>query len=256
VLLALALLLAGWLLGTPPGLLGKADAVGYAVCHRIETRSFHIGDRTIPLCARCTGMYLGAVLGLVYQGFTAGRKRAGMPPKLVLAVLAVLGLAFAADGLNSYLHFFPGAPRVYEPNNTLRLFTGTGMGLVIAAVLYPAFNQSVWRDWSPAPVISGLRSLGALLLLAVGLDLVVLTENPLALYPLALVSAAGVLVLLSMVYAILWLMVFRADSRFQHLRQLFLPLAAGLLTALVQIAAFDFIRYTFTGTWGGFPLPG
>ena len=29
-----------WLSYTPPGLLGKADAIGYAVCHRISARSF------------------------------------------------------------------------------------------------------------------------------------------------------------------------------------------------------------------------
>ena len=64
-----AVVLAAWLVNTPPGILGKADAVGYAVCHRIDERSFHIGDRQVALCARCTGMYLGAVLGLVFQFF-------------------------------------------------------------------------------------------------------------------------------------------------------------------------------------------
>ena len=77
VLLAVGLLLVGWLFNTPGGLLGKADAVGYAVCHRIDLRSFYIGDRQLPLCARCTGMYLGAMLGLVYQVFF-GRRRAGL----------------------------------------------------------------------------------------------------------------------------------------------------------------------------------
>jgi hypothetical protein len=54
---ALAALLIAWLSLTPPGLLGKADAVGYAVCHRIELRSFHLDGRPLPLCARCSGMY-------------------------------------------------------------------------------------------------------------------------------------------------------------------------------------------------------
>ena len=64
VVTAVFLLTLGWLLNTPAGLLGKADAVGYAVCHRIDLRSFNLGERQMPLCARCTGMYLGAVLGL------------------------------------------------------------------------------------------------------------------------------------------------------------------------------------------------
>jgi hypothetical protein len=67
-----------WLMLTPPGLLGKADAVGYAVCHQIEARSFHIHTRPFPLCARCSGLFLGALLGLVYQA-AQGRK-GRMPP--------------------------------------------------------------------------------------------------------------------------------------------------------------------------------
>ena len=39
------LILAYFLYFTPPGLLGKADALGYAVCHRIDERSFHIDGR-------------------------------------------------------------------------------------------------------------------------------------------------------------------------------------------------------------------
>ncbi len=50
------LIMALWWLGTPPGLAGKADAVGYAVCHRIADRSFHVDGVQLPLCVRCTGM--------------------------------------------------------------------------------------------------------------------------------------------------------------------------------------------------------
>ena len=75
------LLFFGWLLTTPPGILGKADAVGYAVCHRIDLRSFHIQGRQMPLCARCTGMYLGAMLGLLYLAVRYPR-RSGMPSVL------------------------------------------------------------------------------------------------------------------------------------------------------------------------------
>ncbi len=66
-LIIVVFLLVAWLLNTPNGLLGKADALGYAVCHRIDARSFHIHDRQTPLCSRCTGMYLGAMLGLTVQ---------------------------------------------------------------------------------------------------------------------------------------------------------------------------------------------
>lgn len=253
IFIVVGLLFLGWLLNTPEGLLGKADAVGYAVCHRIETRSFHLGERPIPLCARCSGMFLGAMLSLVYQGMLSSR-RGGLPPRRVIMALSLFVAAFAADGINSFLHFFPGAPSLYEPHNWLRLATGTGMGLAIAAAIFPSFNQTVWRDWQAAPALNSLRSLGILLLLAVLLDLAILSENPLVLYPLALASAAGVLLLLSLVYCMAWLLVLRRENRFLNLAQLALPLTGGFGTAILQIALLDLARYLLTGTWDGFHL--
>lgn len=250
---ALTIVLLIWLNNTPAGLIGKADAVGYAVCHRIDARSFHLGERQMPLCARCSGMYLGVVLGLVYLAVVAPRA-GGMPSRSVLVVLAGLGLFFAVDGINSYLHLFPNAPALYEPNNTLRLLSGTGVGLAIAAVVYPAFNQTAWRVWRPQPALGGLRSLALLVLLGLAVDVLVLSENSLILYPLALISAAGVLLLLSLVYGMVLMMVFRLENRLQRLADLLLPLSAGLLMAILQIGLIDLGRYLLTGTWEGFHL--
>jgi uncharacterized membrane protein len=248
-----AVLVLGWLLNTPTGLLGKADAVGYAVCHRIDVRSFHLGERQLPLCVRCSGMYLGAMLGLTYQAILY-RRRAGMPPWSVRIVLGLFAAAFAFDGLNSYLSLFPGFPSLYQPQNWLRLLTGTGMGLAIAILLYPAFNQTIWKDWDHSPAIQGLRSFVPLILLALVLDGIVLTENPLVLYPLALVSAAGVLVILTIVYTMVWVIILRLENRFERLRQLAIPLVGGFGMALLQIVILDLLRYALTGSWDGFHL--
>lgn len=253
VYMAVGLILFSWLVYTPVGLLGKADAIGYAVCHRIEVRSFHLGDRQVPLCARCTGMYLGAMLGLTYL-VLIGRRRTGTPPMRVILVLGLLVLAFCVDGLNSYLSLFPGLPSLYEPHNILRLVTGTGVGIAIVAALFPAFNQTVWKDFNTRPALKGLRSLGLLLILAILLDLAVLMENSLILYPLALISAVGVVVLLTMVYTMVLLMALKRENRFNHLTELNLHLAAGFAMSLIQLGLLDLGRYLLTGTWDGFHL--
>lgn len=255
LVITVGLLFYAWLLNTPAGLLGKADAVGYAVCHRIDARSFHIGDRPIPLCVRCSGMYLGAVLGLTYM-LIIGPRRAGIPPKRVLAVLGLLAIAFAVDGLNSYLHlpFFTNAPSLYKPSNTLRLITGTGMGIAIAALLYPAFNQTIWVDRKAKPALTGLGSLVILLILALLLDVIILFQNPVIMYLLSFVSVFGVLLLLTLVYAMLWLIVFKSDGRIQRWNQMLVPLIAGFGFGLLQIAMLDFLRFILTGTWDGFHL--
>lgn len=253
VYLAVALLALGWMINTPAGLLGKADAIGYAVCHRIEARSFHLHGRPLPLCARCSGMYLGAVLGLAFQAATA-RRRSGLPPKSILFVLGGLALAFVIDGGNSFLSLIPFVPHLYETFNWTRLLTGTGMGLVIAAALYPAFNQTAWIDHDPRPALANWRSLGLLILLALGMDALVLTENPAILYPLALISAAGVLLILTTTYSMLWLMAFHRENQARSWLHLGLSVAVGFGAALLQIALLDLARFWLTGTWQGFTL--
>ncbi len=251
VFLIVGILFIGWLINTPHGLLGKADAIGYAVCHQIDLRSFHLGDRRLPLCARCSGMYLAAMLGLIYQTII-GPRRGGMPSWRVSIVLGVLVLAFAADGLNSYLHLFPGAPGLYEPQNWLRLLTGSGMGMVISIVLFPSFNQTIWEKWDPRQATGTWKPLGGLFLLTFIMDAIVLIENPILLYPLALISAAGVLVILSMVYGMILVITFKAENRFTSLFQLVTPLTSGFGIGLLQIVVIDLLRFWLTGSWDGF----
>jgi uncharacterized membrane protein len=143
LILAALLVFSIWWRATPPGILGKAGAAAYAVCHRIASHSFSIAGQQLPLCARCTGMYLGALLGILYH-LRLG-KRSGMPPLKISLVLGAFLLLFAVDGINSYLHFFPGAPGLYPSQNWLRLASGTGVGLGIAAVLMPVAIQMVWQ---------------------------------------------------------------------------------------------------------------
>ena len=252
-----------WLSVTPPDILSKFDAIGYAVCHRLDERSFHyLNGMQLPLCARCSGMYLAAVVGLVFQAVFS-RRKGGMPPKKIIIPLLLLGLAFAFDGVNSYFYLMktmsPGRfdfiPIVYTPNNVLRLLTGSGAGLGLSVALFPAFNQTIWRDWDPAPALGSLKTLGILLALIFGLDLLVLTDLDVVLYPVAIISAGGVLLLLTMVYEVLWVAFTRQDNTFTAFRQTWLPTLGGLTVALLQITVIDLLRLWFTHTWGGFPLP-
>jgi len=261
VIVAALLVFTGWFINTPPGLLGKAEAIGYSVCHRISERSFHIGNYQLPLCARCSGMYLGAVTGLIFQSII-GWKRLKIPHWGIIAVLVIFFIAFGVDGSNSYLYLlkqvspgiFPKIPNIYIPNNTLRLLTGSGMGLDIAIMLFPALNQTVWADGEDKPAITGWKTFGLLLGIQIILDLMVLTESPIVLYPLAIISALGVWLLLTLVYGMLWVMIMGQDNKFSKIRQLWLPLLAGLTIAMIQTAAIDMLRFWLTHTWGAIPL--
>jgi uncharacterized membrane protein len=248
-----AVFLIAWLINTPPGILGKADAVGYAVCHRIAERSFHIGDRQLALCVRCTGMYLGAMLGLAFQLFL-GRRRSDWPAIPMMVVLGVFVLAFGIDGGNSAARLYLGRDLLYTPHNTLRLITGTGMGLFLALVLLPTFHQTVWTRYSRKAYFLSWKPFALLLGLAAVMVALVLTEQPLILWPLSLVSAAGVMVMLTLLYSMILLIIFKRENKIEDYRQLAPWLLLGFIAGLLQVSAFDIGRYLLTGTWEGIHL--
>lgn len=89
------------------------DFFGSAVCHQMAERSFFWGSCQSPLCARCTAIEGGIVLGVIFL-WLAGRKdgnRPFSPSGMVLAALSFLPIAI--DGVGSYLGF-------WQSNNLLR----------------------------------------------------------------------------------------------------------------------------------------
>lgn len=234
-------------------LLDGADWTGYALCHRITERSFTINGRQFPLCARCSGMYLGVALVFTILLGAGRMRRVLLPPKPLLftlfAFIAIMGL----DGINSYSHFFPNAPHLYEPRNWLRLLTGMGTGVAMGLLLIPALAQSLWRSPQFLAVIETKRELVEILIVALIIVLLLLSNLPYLLYVLAIISVGGLLFILASLNAVILLFVLRKDGRAETTRATFLPLLAGLLLAVMQISLLSALRYQLTGTMTGFP---
>ncbi len=255
-----ALIVVGtWSYIAPPGLMGKLVAVGYAVCHRLDSHSLHIGSIQMPLCARCTGEFNAAAIALVFQALVGGR-RSKLPSRGILAALIIFFLAFAIDGSNSYLALLKNSyagplariPNLYTTTNVTRVFTGSGMGIAMGSVLYPMYNQSIWRMPAEKAVLNWPKFgflVGGILLL----DLAILTESPWVLYPVAVLSALGVVALLTLVFSIVWIMVMHEENVFERVSQLWLPAVAGLTLAFLLILGIDLFRLGLTHTWQGFP---
>ena len=250
VVILTGLILGSWLYFTPPGLLGKADAIGYAVCRRISERSFHLDDRAVPLCIRCSGMYLGAFTGVLLQ--LGAKKKGGFPPRKFYPLMGLFILAFGVDGLNSYLHLFPNMPSLYEPQHWSRMLTGTLMGINIALIVYPTFNQTIWQEYDDSPAISRWLEFGAIILGGLLVSALAFTELSLLLYPLALISALTVGLLLTTVYAVLWTLLIKRENMFSNWKEVYPVLLLGFATTLLQITLFDLGRYLLTGSWSGF----
>ena len=212
----------------------KLDAMGFGICHQIHSHSFIIGGHQLPLCARCTGMYLGALAGLAMLGVLR-RRAVKLPGGSMIAVLAVFFGVMVLDGINSTLMGFNSG--IWETTNLLRLLTGGLSGIAVAFVFYPVFNMSLWhRDAArhervieqPFELVGYMVAAGVLIAL-------VLDGGDWLYYPLSLLGIGGMLVLLTMANTILVLIISRREGRARTFSELLTPLLLGLFLTLVEL---------------------
>jgi len=213
------------------------------VCHQFPDHSFFLAGVHTPLCARCTGTYLGASFGLCYA-WLRGRSRASqLPPARVLAMLGAFIAFWAIDGLNSYVHFLTGNALLYTPNNLLRLTAGMLNGLSLSALIFPLFNSALWQAPAKARAVNGLGELGGMLLPIIALEVLLQANVGVLLYPLLLADVLSVLLMLTIVNSMIVMILLRWENRAEHWRQVFLPLSLGLVLSVVEVGGIALLRY-------------
>lgn len=219
---------------------------GAGVCGQIPSHSFIIGGRQLPLCARCTGTYLGALLGFLGLAALRRWRASSLPPSEVLASLVGFIVLWGIDGLNSFLALFPNAPHLYEPHNLLRFITGILNGLALSIIVYPVFNFLLWKEANTERVIRNFRELGYLLIPAALLVWIVQTRASFLLYPVATLSILGVLAMLTLINIMIVLIVTRRESKAQRWRDAFLPLLLGMLATFLELGALGLLHFALT----------
>jgi len=120
---------------TPAAYLGALTiyAIGGAVCHQLEPRSFHLWGHQMPVCARCTGIYAGAALGAVLAAFRPRAVR--LSPRWMAAVgTAPIALSVLAEWTTGV-----------ATSNGLRCATGIVAGLATAWVLVAGLSEPAKR---------------------------------------------------------------------------------------------------------------
>jgi uncharacterized membrane protein len=243
-LLALAIIAAV----LPKPILESLDLVGYAVCHRIPDRSFFIAQIQLPLCARDTGMFTGALLGIVSFAVVQRKRVALFPRRPFLFVLAAFFLAWAFDGFNSYMLLLRGQVFIYPSQNWLRLVTGAFMGVTLSAFVVPLVNSAVWRPELAAsePSVASWATVARLCSIAIGIIAVVLWQPDFLYGPIALISTLGVITLLVVVNALLVILLLKREARNERWSQLILPLIAGVFFTFTEIMVIDIVRAALT----------
>lgn len=216
------------------------------VCHQLPEHALVMGGQALPLCARCTGTFLGVIVGLLALWGGRGR-RSGMPRGRVWWALALPLAAWALDGLNAFVGDILGRPWLYAPQNVLRLVTGTGFGLSIATLLYPTAHYALGWEARDEPVLARFRDAAVLPVAGVVLVAVLLLAPaaPYAVWSALLVGATvGVLALVNGALVILAL---NKEGRAGTWSRAALYAAAGLAAALAEMGALALVRRLILG---------
>jgi uncharacterized membrane protein len=210
-----------------------------------------MAGRQLPLCARCTGTFIGALLG--FGGLLALRKRkaALMPPAAVVGLLVGFIFLMVLDGVNSYVSLLLNRPLLYQPHNLLRLATGTLHGLALSIIVFPIFNFTLWKVPDNWPALAGFRELGLILLvLALPTVILVQTELGILLYPAAILGVAGVLAMLTVVNSMIIIIATRREARAVAWWDAALPVVLGFAATILELAIIALLRWQFSSALG------
>ena len=186
------------------------------ICHQMADHSLHFQGQALPLCARCTGLFVAFALSMLWYRLAGRSRHGGMPRGGALATSALLLAVWALDGANSLGHMLSGGGWLYAPSNALRLITGLAAGVALATFFWPVMQWSLWADADDEPAT---RSLTDLLgpLGVVCLTGALMWFLPLAPYALWLVVAFGSVVLtFAAANGVLALLVLGREGRLSH----------------------------------------
>ncbi|MBO3839966.1 MAG: DUF2085 domain-containing protein [Thermoproteota archaeon] len=119
--------------------------IGSLVCHQRPDRTLWMGGNYLPVCARCTGAYLGFLLGYVLIPFLSNKKAKG-PPNLYISFIFTLPLW--VDSLGQVFGF-------WSSTNDARLITGLLFGVSLAPLLI--YVLSLFSFSNRIPVLKRIK---------------------------------------------------------------------------------------------------
>ena len=110
-------------------------AIGGVICHQLPERSFFLGGQALPVCARCTGLYLSGAAGAtgwVVWKISRGWGPIAVPPRPALRLVAVCSIPTALTVATAMAGIWDGSNAVRA---LLAMPLGAAAGGVVAAVL-------------------------------------------------------------------------------------------------------------------------
>ncbi len=115
------------------------ETIGFSVCHQLPSRSLAIGNAVLPVCSRCSGIYMGFFVTAIILFIMFRGKENDLPPPYILIIFSIFFLSMIIDGIASNFG-------LYNTNNNIRFITGLLCGSSVMVITYPVFVFQYYKQ--------------------------------------------------------------------------------------------------------------
>ncbi len=151
IVLAGSLLVLLLIVSAPLALSAGHQSIAYYIylpfsylCHQIPARSFFMAEHPFAVCSRCTGIYAGVLVGVIFYPLLKSFRSTATPPRKWLF------LAAAPLAIDFSLEFFG----IWNNTHFSRFATGALLGSVVVFYVLPGLIELSLRDRTPTSLPS------------------------------------------------------------------------------------------------------
>jgi len=132
----------------PDAITGPLYAASALICHQRPERSLFLNGAQLPVCARCTAIYVGVALGALRAGARAGGP-ASLPVDALTGSLRRARVALLIAAVPTILSVAGEWVGVLPSSNVLRAVAGVPLGVALGVVVVRVLDAS---RRGPAPM--------------------------------------------------------------------------------------------------------
>lgn len=157
------------------------------ICHQLPDKTFSLNGLLMPLCSRCTGIYTGFLIALIFLLILGGKKKDKFPSLGISLISVIFILLMPSQVVGSQVIS-------WLDNNHFRFLTGLLFGSSINIFLFPIFSYSLFERSIDKQAIKNWKEYFLLIVILVMIFSIHFVKISFAFYFLYYASIIGIVV--------------------------------------------------------------
>jgi len=210
--------------------------LGGGLCHQRADRTFNVDILNMPVCSRCTGIYLGIFISLITIILLERRIKGEFPSLKIVLITVGIFLIMGLDVVFSFLG-------IIESNNIIRLVTGFFTGWFMLLMLLPLANNVMFKRFMSKNYLDKKKKF--LIWIFCG---IIAVASFIFTYQYALIfwSVVSILGLITFVALILFILFFSFSRKLlgsiDSGKKFTVTLIVGIVSAIALLTLFSYLR--------------